>query len=236
VRLNDPEVVRAEYAEESRLEERIAAWQGLTGPNPRELALEAVAEAQPRRVLEVGCGQGWASEWIKDELGAEVVAVDQSERMVELTRRRGVDAHVGDVQDLAFEDGSFDAALAAWMLYHVPDLDRGLSELARVLRPGGRLVAVTNAPESLHELWTLLGADRTPFHIAGFHSDNGAEILRRHFQHVEVRQAAGTVTFADPEAVERYVDSLVTVSGTVPPFEGDLVCSRRSTIFVAEKQ
>ena len=236
MRLNDPEVVRAEYAEESRLEERIAAWQGLTGPNPRELALEAVAEAQPRRVLEVGCGQGWASEWIKDELGAEVVAVDQSERMVELTRRRGVDAHVGDVQDLAFEDGSFDAALAAWMLYHVPDLDRGLSELARVLRPGGRLVAVTNAPESLHELWTLLGADRTPFHIAGFHSDNGAEILRRHFQQVEVRQAAGTVTFADPEAVQRYVDSLVTVSGTVPPFEGDLVCSRRSTIFVAEKQ
>ena len=236
MRLNDPEVVRAEYAEESRLEERIAAWQGLTGPNPRELALEAVAEAQPRRVLEVGCGQGWASEWIKDELGAEVVAVDQSERMVELTRRRGVDAHVGDVQDLAFEDGSFDAVLAAWMLYHVPDLDRGLSELARVLRPGGRLVAVTNAPESLHELWTLLGADRTPFHIAGFHSDNGAEILRRHFQHVEVRQAAGTVTFADPEAVQRYVDSLVTVSGTVPPFEGDLVCSRRSTIFVAEKQ
>jgi SAM-dependent methyltransferase len=236
VRLNDPEVVRAEYAEESRLEERIAAWQDLTGPNPRELALEAVAEGRPGRVLEVGCGQGWASEWIKEELGAEVVAVDQSERMVELTRRRGVDARVGDVQDLPFEDESFDAVLAAWMLYHVPDLDSGLAELARVLRPGGRLVAVTNAPESLRELWTLLRADRTPFLIAGFHSDNGAEILRRHFQRVEERQAAGTVTFADPEAVQRYVDSLVTVSATVPPFEGELVCSRRSTIFVAEKQ
>jgi SAM-dependent methyltransferase len=236
VRLNDPEVVRAEYAEESRLEERIAVWQSLSGPNPRELALEAVAEAAPGRVLEVGCGQGWASEWLQEELGAEVVAVDQSERMVELTRQRGVEARIGDVQDLSFEDASFDAALAAWMLYHVPDLDRGLSELARVLRPGGRLVAVTNAPDSLHELWTLLDADRTPFLIAGFHSDNGAEILRRHFQHVEERQAAGTVTFADSQAVQRYVDSLVTVSGTVPPFEGELVCSRRSTIFVAEKQ
>jgi SAM-dependent methyltransferase len=236
VRLNDPDVVRAEYAEESRLEERVAAWQSLSGPNPRELALEALAEARPRRVLEVGCGQGWASEWMQEELGAEVVAVDQSERMVELTRQRGVEARIGDVQDLSFEDASFDAALAAWMLYHVPDLDRGLSELARVLRPGGRLVAVTNAPDSLHELWTLLDADRTPFLIAGFHSDNGAEILRRHFQHVEERQAAGTVTFADSQAVQRYVDSLVTVSGTVPPFEGELVCSRRSTIFVAEKQ
>jgi ubiquinone/menaquinone biosynthesis C-methylase UbiE len=187
-------------------------------------------------VLEVGCGQGWASEWLQEELGAEVVAVDQSERMVELTRQRGVEARIGDVQDLSFEDASFDAALAAWMLYHVPDLDRGLSELARVLRPGGRLVAVTNAPDSLHELWTLLEADRTPFLMAGFHSDNGAEILRRHFQKVEERQAAGTVTFEDSQAVQRYVDSLVTVSGTVPPFEGELVCSRRSTIFVAEKQ
>jgi SAM-dependent methyltransferase len=236
VRLNDPEVVRAEYAEESRLEERVAAWQSLSGPNPRELALEAVAEVRPRRVLEVGCGQGWAAEWIQAELGAEVVAIDKSERMVELTRARGVDARIGDVQELDFEDGSFDAALAAWMLYHVPDLDRGLSELARVLRPGGRLVAVTNAPESLHELWTLLEADRTPFLAAGFHSDNGAEILRRHFGQVEVREAAGTVTFADREAVQRYVDSLVTVSASVPELEGELVCSRRSTIFVAEKQ
>jgi len=236
VKLNDPEVVRTEYADESRLEERIAAWQSLTGPNPRELALEAVAEARPQRVLEVGCGQGWASEWIQQELGAEVVAVDQSERMVELTRARGVDARLGDVQELPFEDESFDAALAAWMLYHVPDLDRGLAELARVLRAGGRLVAVTNAPDSLHELWTLLGADRTPFLIAGFHSDNGAEILQRHFQHVEEREASGTVTFVDAEAVQRYVDSLVTVSGTVPQFEGELICSRRSTTFVAEKQ
>lgn len=235
MRLNDPELVRSEYTDESRLEERIAAWQSLTGPNPRELALEALAEARPRRVLEVGCGQGWASEWIQNELAADVVAVDQSERMVELTRRRGVDAHVGDVQELQFEDGSFDAALAAWMLYHVTDLDRGLAELARVLRPGGRLVAVTNAPESLRELWTLLDADRTPFLAAGFHSDNGGEILRRHFRQVEERQAAGTVTFSDHDAVQRYVDSLVSVSAPVPPFDGELVCSRRSTIFVAEK-
>jgi SAM-dependent methyltransferase len=235
VRLNDREVVRAEYADESRLEERVAAWQSLTGPNPRELALEAVAEARPGRVIEVGCGQGWASEWIREELGAEVVAIDQSERMVELTRERGVDARVGDVEELPFEDESFDAALAAWMLYHVPDLDRGLSELARVLRRGGRLVAVTNAPESLHELWTLLEADRTPFLLAGFHSENGAGILGRHFERVEARQAAGTVTFSDREAVQRYVDSLVTVSASVPQFDGELVCSRRSTIFVAEK-
>ena len=55
-----------------------------------------------------------------------VAFVDQSERMVELARARGVtDAQVGDVQQLPFADASFDTAVAAWMLYHVPDLDRG---------------------------------------------------------------------------------------------------------------
>jgi SAM-dependent methyltransferase len=232
VKLDDPELVGREYADETRFERRAAVWQNVTGPDARELALEAVTEARPRRVLEVGCGPGWASERIQDELGAEVVAIDQSERMVELTRARGVDARVGDVQALPFADGSFDAALAAWMLYHVPDVDAALAELTRVLRPDGRLVAVTNAEESLHELWSLLGV-RGPAY--SFHSDNGVEILRRHFGRVEAREAVGTVTFADRDAAQRYVDSLIVVSGTVPPFAGPLVCSRRSTIFVADK-
>jgi SAM-dependent methyltransferase len=234
VRLDDPELVRAEYGDETRFEQRAAAWRNVTGPDARQVALDAVAEVGPRRVLEVGCGPGWASEWIARELGAGVVAIDQSERMVELTRARGLDARVGDVQALPFEDGSFDAALAAWMLYHVPDLDLGLSELARVLRPGGRLVAVTNGPAELPELWELVGPRTTPL---SFHSENGAELLGRQFSRVEAREAVGTVTFHDHAAAQRYVDASIStgLGRPVRPFEGPLVCSRRSTIFVAEK-
>ena len=93
------------------------------------------------------------------ELGCEVVAIDQSTRMVELARKRGVDARVGDVQELEFGDAAFDAVVAAWMLYHVPDLHLGLAECARVLRPGGALVAVTNAATDFAELWALVGRD-----------------------------------------------------------------------------
>ena len=49
--------------------------------------------------------------------------------MVELTKARGVDVHLADVQSLPFADGEFDCVAANWVLYHVPDLDRGLSEL-----------------------------------------------------------------------------------------------------------
>src|SRR5207249_11662847 len=118
VRLDDPEVVRRDYPDASRLSARIAAQQLGTGPDPRQVAFEAVAEAKPRRVLEVGPGRGELAERIRNELGPEIVAVDQSERMVELTRKRGIGSIVGDVQDLPFPDGVFDVAVAAWMLYH----------------------------------------------------------------------------------------------------------------------
>ena len=134
--LDDPEVVREQYATEDGLEERRSIYQDVEGEDAKEVAFRAIAACRPRRVLEVGPGPGELSARMTAELGAEVVALDVSERMVELARRRGVDARVGDVQSLPFEDGSFDTVVAAWMLYHVPDLDRGLAEIARVLTPG----------------------------------------------------------------------------------------------------
>ena len=236
MRLNDPELVRREYADESRFAARAAAWESATGPDPRELALAAVAEVAPRRVLEVGCGRGEQSERIAQEFGADVVAVDQSERMVELTRARGIDARLGDVQSLPFPDDCFDCALAAWMLYHVPDLDLGLSELVRVLRSGGRLVAVTNAEFNLPELWGMFGERTARLHA--FSAENGETLLRRHFARVELRVARGTLTFPDREAARRYVAASPTrshLAGELPEWEGPLVCSRLAAVFVAEK-
>lgn len=233
---NDPELVRAEYADESRFAVRVAAWQNVAGARPREEAFRAVAETAPERVLEVGCGRGELSARIARELGATVVAVDQSERMVELARAEGVDAQVGDVQALPFADGSFDCAVAAWMLYHVPDVDRGLSELARVLRPGARLVAVTNSGRNLPELWGKFGERSRRAHA--FSAENAEEQLRRHFAHVERRDADGIVTFADWDAANAYVSASVTrgdLAGKLPRFDGPLECSLLVSVFVAEK-
>jgi SAM-dependent methyltransferase len=233
---NDPDLVRAEYADESRFATRAAAWQNVAGARPREDAFRAVAEIAPKDVLEVGCGRGELAARIARELGSRVVALDLSERMVELTREAGVDARVGDVQQLPFEDSSFDCAVAAWMLYHVPDVDRGLAELARVLRPGGRLVAVTNGERNLPELWGRFGERSRRIHA--FSVENAEGQLRRHFQRVERRDANGVVTFADWEAADRYVSASVTrrdLAGELPRFDGPLECSLLVSVFVAEK-
>jgi SAM-dependent methyltransferase len=234
VRINDPELVRAEYATEAGLEGRRAAYRFAEGPDPREIAFAAVAEARPQRVLEVGCGPGELAARIQDELECEVVAVDLSPRMAELAQRRGVDARVGDVQRLPFADGEFDVALAAWMLYHVPDLERGLAELHRVLRPGGRLVAVTNGLGHMRELAELLGVEREP---ASFRADNGAALLGSWFPQVEVRDGSGFVVFPDRETAQSFVASTVTLAqgGELPPFDGPLRVRRKVVVFVAER-
>jgi SAM-dependent methyltransferase len=233
VRLDDPAVTRREYATDRGLAGRIASYRFAEGPDARELTFAAVAEIAPRRVLEVGCGQGWLSERIQRELGSHVVALDQSDHMVELTRRRGVEAIVGDVQALPFEDGSFDCAAAAWMLYHAMDLDEALAELARVLVPGGRLVAVTNSRDHLGELADLLGVERPEY---CFSAENGEAKLRAHFSRTERREAYGWVTFPSRAEAQEHVDHMILWQGRqLPDFDGPLRVRRTPVILVAHK-
>ena len=235
MRLDDPELVRAQYASEDGLEARRSIYANREGPDAREAAFAAIAEACPATVLELGPGPGELALRLADELGARVVAVDTSERMVELARARGVDARLGDAQRLDFPDGAFDCVVAAWMLYHVPDLDSALAGVARVLRPGGRLVAVTNSERHLDEARRLAGVDMRG--RLSFSRENGEALLRRHFAHVERRDLDAWVTFADADAVRSYVASMITMHAAaerVPELDGPLRAGTRVSVFVAE--
>lgn len=236
MRLDDAAYVREQYATEHGLAARAAVYHG-GGPDARALVVAALREAAPWRVLEVGCGWGELADWIVRDVGCELVATDQSERMVELAAGRGLDARVADVQELPFADGEFDAAVAAWMLYHVSDLERGLAELARVLRPGGRLVAVTNGIDHFAELWRLVGREVSGPRLR-FRAENGAELLGCHFADVARHDLRAPVTFPDDDAVRRYVSSTRSWAAfvdAVPPFDGPFVATKVNAVFVAKK-
>ena len=236
-RLDDPDFVRHEYADESRLAARTAVVRELTrGRDVTEAAYAAVAEQKPGSVLHAGCGRAELSARIARELCAEVRAVDLSPRMVELARARGVDAQLADVRALPFADGSFDCAVANGLLYHVPDLRAAVRELARVLRPGGRLVATTFGERDLRELWRALGdvVDRR----SSFTSESGEGVLRASFASVERRVVRSTVIFPDAAAVRRYVSVAIThvrASAADPPVRAPLRASIFQSAFVAEK-
>ncbi len=238
MRFNDPELVRREYADEGRLAARRAVFTDLVqGANAEELAFEQVREARPRRLLEVGCGPGYFAARVRDELGIDVVALDLSPRMVELARARGVDARVGDVERLPFAARDFDCAVANWMLYHVPELDQALSELARVLRPGGRLIAATFGQGHLRELWRALDYEKGA--ALGFNRGNGEAALRRHFVRVERRDADAWAVFPDREAVRSYVAATIRgahLADSVPDLPDGFRARSVQSVFIAEKQ
>ncbi len=235
-RIDDERFVKEQYASERNLALRKAVWAATDseGEDAREGAFQAIVEARPRRVVEVGGGEGELAERIVAELGAELVGIDQSERMVEIQRTKGIDARVGNAEELPFADGEFDVAVAAWMLYHVPDPHRAIAELARVLRPGGRLVAVANGYEHLAELWDLMGRDRG-YRLEVFGRETGEEWLRGSFDSVKRRDVDRWVTL-DEAAVREYVSSWpgLGTAWEVPPLREPLRVRAAVSVFVAE--
>ncbi len=97
-----------------------------------------------QRVLDVGCGPGALTAELVRRVGASAVeAVDPSEPFVAAARARnpGVDVRLASADDLPYPDESFDATLAQLVVHFMPDPVAGLTEMARVTRPGGVVAA-----------------------------------------------------------------------------------------------
>jgi SAM-dependent methyltransferase len=232
--LSDSAAVAREYSNEKRLAARIRIWtEFLDGPSVVDVAYEAVAETRPRDVLEVGAGWGDLAVRIRDTVGSRVTATDLSARMVALLHQRDLPVARVDARWLPFPDDAFDAVVANAMLYHLPDPAVAVDEFARVLRPGGRLVATTFGADNLREVWKLVGDVAIQLSFA---RENGGMILGSAFDEVECRRVRGVVTFPDREEVRTYVSSTLTradLASQLPAFDGPLVAHSDFAVFVA---
>lgn len=141
-------------------------------------ALSAIVHGQPgAQVLDLGCGAGHVTFATAPHVG-EVVAYDISAEMLDTVARaaaeRGlvnVRTEQGAVESLPFADARFDAVLSRYSAHHWHDLDRGLREAARVLRPGGLLGIVDAVSPGLPLLDTHLQAIevlRDPSHVRNY--------------------------------------------------------------------
>ncbi len=109
-----------------------------------------------RDVLEVGCGTGLVLLRIR-EFARLAKGVDLSPGMLERAQARGLDVQLGSATDLPFEPNKFDVTCSFKVLAHVPDIERALSEMARVTRPGGVVLAEFYNPFSLRGLLKRVG-------------------------------------------------------------------------------
>lgn len=136
-------------AMETLAERRYAAWR------PRLWSM-----VQGPKVLEVGVGTGKNIPYYP--AGVEVTAIDLTPGMLERARARGdeleanVNLKLGDVQKLDFPDNSFDDVVATFVFCSVPDPILGLDEIARVLKPNGRLLLLEHVRSANPVLGTLM--------------------------------------------------------------------------------
>ena len=105
------------------------------------VAIGCLAPVPGERVLDLAAGSCWVSEWLR-RLNIDTVSIDIALDMLRLGRdRMGVNPGLvaGDLEHLPFRDASFDKAVCLNAFHHLPDTARGLAEIRRVLKPGGKV-------------------------------------------------------------------------------------------------
>jgi ubiquinone/menaquinone biosynthesis C-methylase UbiE len=138
-----------------------------------KLILEFFGDLNGQRVLDVGCGKGRFARVLADRYPqASIVGIDLAEAML---RRipSGVHACAGSMTALPFPAGAFDCAYATESLEHAVDIDAAVSEMCRVVRPGGRIVIIDKNARK----WGRL---KTPEWEKWFERRALEKMLRRH--------------------------------------------------------
>jgi ubiquinone/menaquinone biosynthesis C-methylase UbiE len=198
-----------------------------------EDALRLAAVGPGMRIADVACGPGSLS-FAAARAGARASALDFSPEMIARLRAAAggegpgaVDAQVGDGMALPWADGTFDAAFSLFGLIFFPDRGRGLAELRRVLRPGGRAVVSSWVPADrvpvLAEVWRVLSAvPELPYSrmkpVMGTPEAVVAELSAAGLEGVEVQEVQHPLDV--PSAVEYWR----TLERSTPP----LIATRRA--------
>lgn len=223
---NDSVAVKAQYAVPEGLNTRLTFHEKYS-ENKQGYGAWLVSKYDIRdgmTVLEVGCGTG--SIWLGHEKTVsrcrKLILTDLSEGMLETAKKNlgehdNIEYRIADIQDLPFEDTSFDVVIANSMLYHVPDIEKGLQEVRRVLKKGGVFCCATfgehNFTDKLAEWFRLAGEEFTPNH--NFTMQNGKGILGRFFEDITPVFYEDSLHITNTEDLVEYLRSLASFKAVV---------------------
>lgn len=215
VRYDDrDELRRDQYKDSAKLNTRIDFFTKYGDPNFDWYSwkFEQLDLDEKAIILEVGSGPGdlWVQNLNHCQPGWDVILSDFSHGMVNQARQ-ALSSHSSfqfvcfDIQHIPFPDNMFDRVIADHMLYHVPDRKRAIRELARVLKPGGRLHASTNGENCLKELFLAteqicpaLHSDAPAF--GGFTLERAGPEFASAFSAVDVKRSPERNTLDLPDA------------------------------------
>ncbi len=218
-RVNDSTAVKKQYVTTDRLNTRISIHSRYS-VNKQGFGNWITSHYRIRdgmSVLELGCGTGgmWVGKTDVIRRCSRFVLSDLSEGMLAKAKetlgdREGIEYCLADIQDIPFADGEFDAVIANMMLYHVPDLPRGLREVRRVLKDDGTFYCATYGENGMMEYICRLFADRQVQNRTNysFTLQNGESILKPFFPEVRRLLYEDALEVTDAGDMADYIFSL----------------------------
>jgi len=172
---------------EGRAEEKYPSSEN---PEMHELISRIVRWSQPRagmQILDVGCYDGYLLRELSRRCATEGVGIDISTHALglarSLTRGERIRFVLSNAESLPFASDVFDVVVCSEILEHIPDLDRALTEIARVLAKGGR--AYATMPNALNDVWPPLRpicrrVDRIEGHLRRLSREEFISVMRDH--------------------------------------------------------
>ena len=175
------------------------------------------------RILELGCGTGklWFKNKENIDKNLDITLSDFSKSMLKIAKDKLKDVDYNfkyeeiNVENIPYEDESFDIVIAEHMIYFAPDIEKALSEIKRVLTHGGMLYVSANSCETMAELNKLaekfdssLGIDNNGY-SSRFELENGDAILKKYFNKVDVEILEGKIIVDDAKPVVSYKASTI---------------------------
>lgn len=217
--INDKSIVKNQYKNSNNLSTRISIHEKYS-VNKMGFGNWIVSNYEINdgmRVLELGCGTGdmWKNKGDIIKKCSELILTDFSEGMLK-TAQVNVGRHVNviyqvvDIQAIPFQENYFDIVIANMMLYHVPDLNKGLTEVKRVLKQDGKFYCATYGEHGIIEyLSGLLSRYGVEDNInKNFTLQNGQNFLEKEFSNIQTLEYIDALEVTDINDMVEYIYSL----------------------------
>lgn len=218
-KINDTDFVKQQYAAADNLKTRISIHDKYSTNKMgfQNWIVSNYCIKENMKVLELGCGTGvmWKNREALISLCSKLILSDFSEGMITAAKNNvgaydNVEYKLIDIQKIPYEEETFDIVIANMMLYHVPDIKKGLAEVRRVLKSGGNFYCATYGEHGIVEyLSKILSVYDIEDNVnKNFTLQNGKEILYESFSEVKRLDYADSLAVTDMDDMVEYIYSL----------------------------